>query len=213
MIEVERSFGRCFVSRDNWRGLPGVASTALCFSLVGKLQYLFCRVLRANCLAKYVLRKFKMFARIQRINPTRLLHLRRQILSCPPTSALPKHSSPCPSQTLQFSTSIPRRARKSATKLSKVPEPLPKRKNDEEDQSFWTTIRREGLVEIAQLGCILLAVMAYTVISDHVRWVMMVHYGRRLDRFAVKPEEKSNVIEKEGKKEPFEREIWDGMAV
>lgn len=154
-----------------------------------------------------------MFARVQRINSTRLLLLRQQILICPHISAsLPRHSLPCPSQALQFSTSIPRRARKSAKDLSKPPVRLPKPTPHEDEQSSWTMIKREGLMEIAQLGLILLAVMAYTAISDHVRWIMMVHYGRRLDRFAVKPEHKSNVIEKESTREPFERETWDGMA-
>ncbi len=74
-------------------------------------------------------------------------------------------------------------------------------------------VKREGLMEIAQLGIIFVALVAYTAISDHIRWVMMVHYGLRLDRFVVKPEHKSNVIETEKKEEPFERETWDGMAV
>lgn len=78
------------------------------------------------------------------------------------------------------------------------------RKKEEKEEDFWSKLGRESMMEVAQLGMIIGAVSIFTYAGDYWRWVMVIHFGRGLDKFK---EQRSNVI-KTQRDTAVEEETW-----
>ncbi|PVH71097.1 hypothetical protein DL98DRAFT_113000 [Cadophora sp. DSE1049] len=129
-----------------------------------------------------------MFARLQRVSSTRLLGLQSV------RTTTPTYHTLFPRNTSHFSTSTCRKERKRAKDIEKKVREATASKKEEGSEGIWSRIGRESIIEMAQLGIILGAVTIFTYAGEYWRWVMVIHYGRGLERFA---DHKSNVIEKE----------------
>lgn len=78
------------------------------------------------------------------------------------------------------------------------------RNEENKEDDFWSNLGRESLMEAAQLGLIIGAVSVLTYAGDYWRWVMVIHFGRGLDRIK---EHRSNVMEKQ-RDTAVEEETW-----